>query len=414
MSAPPTEPADETAEPGTNIADPGAQNTEPSADLSDIVPEPQTMASAGKELNPYDAVVLLSFGGPEAPDEVMPFLRRVTGGRGIPDERLEQVAEHYHHFGGKSPINDQNRDLLKALRAELDRRDLATPLLWGNRNSAPFLTDTLREAHDAGLRNVVVVTTSAYSCYSSCRQYREDLADAVATLADEGKALAIDKVRPYWNHPGFAATNVALVTHAVQEMHQQAPDEPLPRIICVTHSIPDAMDDTSGPGDEDGNLYREQHQRLSDAIGEEVSATMGQPVDADLAYCSRSGPPSQPWLEPDINDHLTALHAEGVERVVVAPIGFVSDHMEVVFDLDTEAAETVEELGLQMTRVPTVGVDTQFVTGLVDLVIERAALAREETVQQPAWPDPTPRPVVCRPGCCPNLRVSKPACCGQD
>ncbi|MGB3184434.1 MAG: ferrochelatase [Ornithinimicrobium sp.] len=400
MSSPLAESADETTAPG--------------AESGDIVPEPETQHDLGDALRPYDAVVLLSFGGPEAPDEVMPFLRRVTGGRGIPDERLEEVAEHYHHFGGKSPINDQNRALLDALRAEFDRRDVATPLLWGNRNSAPFLTDTLREAHDAGIRTVVVVTTSAYSCYSSCRQYRENLADAVQTLADEGKALAVDKVRPYWNHPGFAATNVALVTRAVHEMHQQAPQEPLPRIVCVTHSIPDTMDDTSGPGDEEGNLYREQHERLTDAIGEEVSATMSQTVEADLAYCSRSGPPTQPWLEPDVNDHLRALHSEGVRRVVVAPIGFVSDHMEVVFDLDTEAAQTCEELGLQMTRVPTVGIDAEFVTGLADLVVERAALARGESPAQPAWPDPTPRPVVCRPGCCPNLRVSKPACCGQD
>ncbi|CAN5613743.1 ferrochelatase [soil metagenome] len=396
------------------LAEPAEEATESAPESDEITPEPETLNDSGGELEPYDAVVLLSFGGPEAPEEVMPFLRQVTGGRGIPDERLAQVAEHYYLFGGKSPINDQNRALLDALRGELDRRGLATPLLWGNRNSAPFLTNTLREAHDAGIRTVVVVTTSAYSCYSSCRQYREDLAQALQTLADEGKALAVDKIRPYWNHPGFAATNVSLTTAAVHQMHQEAPAEPLPRIVCVTHSIPDAMDDTSGPGDEDGNLYREQHERLSDAISEEVSATMGQDVQADLAYCSRSGPPTQPWLEPDINDHLAALHAQGVERVVVAPIGFVSDHMEVVFDLDTEARETVDELGLQMTRVPTVGVDAQFVAGLVDLAIERAALARDEPVDQPAWPDPTPRPVVCRPGCCPNLRAATPACCGQD
>ncbi|MGB7448951.1 MAG: ferrochelatase [Ornithinimicrobium sp.] len=374
-------------------------------------PDPRLDAD---ELHPYDAVVLVSFGGPESSEEVMPFLRRVTAGRAIPDERLAEVAEHYHHFGGRSPINDQNRALLAALRTEMDRRGISTPLVWGNRNSAPFLTDTLREAHLAGLRSVVAVTTSAYSCYSSCRQYREDMAEALGALSDDGLAMSIDKVRPYWNHPGFAATTVRLVDDAVRGMHETDPDLPPPRVVCVTHSIPEAMDDTSGPGESEGNLYSMQHRALTSAISEEVSATLGQPVAADLAYCSRSGPPSQPWLEPDINDHLRALSAEGVTRVVVAPIGFVSDHMEVVFDLDTEARETAQELGLEMVRVPTVGVDAQFVSGLVDLVMERSALAQGKQVDQPAWPDPRPRPAVCRTGCCPNLRVAKPACCGQD
>jgi ferrochelatase len=385
-----------------------------SSPLAEPTDEPLEAPVEQDELEPYDAVVLVSFGGPEAPEEVMPFLRRVTAGRNIPDARLEEVAEHYQHFGGRSPINDQNRGLLAALRAEMDRRGITSALLWGNRNSAPFLADTLREAHAAGVRTAVAVTTSAYSCYSSCRQYREDMAAAVNTLADEGVTMNMDKIRPYWNHPGFAATNVRLVDSAVRTLHEAAPDEPMPRIVCVTHSIPDAMDDTSGPGEDDGNLYSAQHQQLTSAIADEVSATLGQPVQADLAYCSRSGPPSQPWLEPDVNDHLRALHEQGVRRVVLAPIGFVSDHMEVVFDLDTEARETADELGLEMVRVPTVGVDPQFVSGLVDLVVERAALARGESVEQPSWPDPDPRPVVCRAGCCPNLRVALPACCGQD
>lgn len=387
--------------------------TEP-ADEADPITQTEGLAVQDGQLNPYDAVVLLSFGGPEAPDEVMPFLRQVTGGRGIPDERLVEVAQHYHHFGGKSPINDLNRALLADLGAEFVRREITIPLLWGNRNSAPFITDTLREAHQSGMRNILVITTSAYSCYSSCRQYREDLAGALGTLADEGLALAVDKIRPYWNHPGFAATHVALITQAVHEMHDADPAGALPRIVTVTHSIPDTMDETSGPGDEEGHLYREQHEQLTEAIGDEVSATMGREVVADLVYCSRSGPPTQPWLEPDINDHLRELHAQGVNSVVVAPIGFVSDHMEVVFDLDTEARETVDELGMTMTRVPTVGTDPQFVSGLVDLALERASLARQESPEQPAWPNPKPRPVVCRPGCCPNLRVAKPACCGQD
>jgi protoporphyrin/coproporphyrin ferrochelatase len=363
-------------------------------------------------LAPYDAVLLLSFGGPEAPDEVMPFLRRVTAGRGIPDERLASVAHHYDLFGGRSPINDQNRALLAALRTELDRRGIATPLLWGNRNFDPFVTDTLREAHQDGVRRVLTVVTSAYSCYSSCRQYREDLAQAVGALADEGRDLVVDKVRPYWNHPGFARANSRLVTEATRPL-SAVPDGQL-RLVFVTHSIPDGMDDTSGPGDGEGNLYRRQHLQLAGAVTDEVNATLSRSLDFEMVYCSRSGPPSQPWLEPDVNDRLEELAAEGVTDVVVAPIGFVSDHMEVKFDLDTEAAETAARVGLRMVRVPTVGTDDEFVAGLVDLALERAGQARGEAVPTPVWPGNDVRPAVCRPGCCPNLRAAKPALCGSD
>lgn len=372
------------------------------------------------DLYPYQAIVLVSFGGPEGPEEVMPFLRRVTGGRGIPDERLEEVAEHYLHFGGKSPINDQNRALIDALRQELDRRGLPVPVLFGNRNSEPFLVDTLREAHEEGMTQVLVLTTSAYSCYSSCRQYREDIAAALDTLQAEGRTVHVDKVRQYWNHPGFSGANARMVSEAVrQRMERRGEGEDTsegraPHLVFVTHSLPTAMDDTSGPGDEEGNLYSAQHEQLAAAIAEEASATVGVPVEHDLVYCSRSGPPSQPWLEPDINDHLRALADRGVTDVVLAPIGFVSDHMEVVFDLDTEAVETARELGMDLLRVSTVGTDTEFVMGLVDLAVERAAEARGEAVDQPTWPGSDPRPSVCLPGCCPNLRVAKPAACGSD
>lgn len=364
------------------------------------------------ELEPYDALVLVSFGGPEAEDEVMPFLRRVTRGRGIPDERLAEVGEHYYAFGGRSPINDQNRALMAALRAELDRRGISTPLLWANRFSEPFIPDTFRSAHEEGRSRLLAITTSAYSSYSSCRAYREDLAEAVDLLAGEGRSVSVDKIRQYYNHPGFAATNSRLVTDAVRAVLDRTGE--VPTIVFVTHSIPDAMDDTSGPGDGEGNLYSAQHQALAAAIAEEVSATLDREVSADLAYCSRSGPPSQPWLEPDVNDHLRDLAGEGVRHVVLAPIGFVSDHMEVVFDLDTEAKETAEEVGIDLVRVPTVGVDPEFVSGLVDLALERAAQARGEDVVVPAWPVPEAMPAVCAPGCCPNLRVAKPACCGAD
>ena len=368
-------------------------------------------------LAPYDGVLLLSFGGPEKPDDVMPFLRNATAGRGIPDERLLAVAEHYESFGGTSPINDQNRALLSALRAELDRRDIATPLLWGNRNFDPFVTDALREAHEAGMRRVVTIVTSAYSSYSSCRQYREDLAAAVQTLADEGREIEVDKVRPYFNHPGFSRTNARQVTEAVRAIGRSDPprtDDEV-RLVFVTHSIPEGLDDTSGPGDGEGNAYRRQHLALAAAITDEVNATLSRSLDHELVYCSRSGPPTQPWLEPDVNDALRALAFEGVRTAVVAPIGFVSDHMEVRFDLDTEAAQTAATVGLEMVRVPTVGVDPEFVSGLVDLAFERAAQARSHVpVVGPSWPGNEVFPPVCRPGCCPNLRAARPALCGSD
>jgi protoporphyrin/coproporphyrin ferrochelatase len=359
-------------------------------------------------LDPYDAVLLLSFGGPEAPEEVMPFLRRVTAGRGIPDERLEQVGEHYHLFGGRSPINDQNRALIAALRAELDARELELPVLWGNRNSEPFLTEALREAHANAHRRLLVVTTSAYSCYSSCRQYRENLADALATVAEEGVELRIDKVGPYAPRPGFAAANLGRLVEAMRPL-DGAPDDEV-ALLFVTHSIPSTMDETSGPGDGEGHLYQRQHLALASALAEEAGRILGRDLTGELVFCSRSGPPSQPWLEPDVNDRIEELAASGTKTVVLAPIGFVSDHMEVVYDLDTEAKETADKVGVRLVRVPTVGTDHRFVVDLVDALVERAAEERGEAV-----PDyEGRRPSVCEPGCCPNLRQARPALCGRD
>lgn len=365
-------------------------------------------------LEPYDGILLLSFGGPERPEDVLPFLRRVTAGKGIPDERLEQVGEHYYQFGGRSPINDQNRALIAALRRELDQREISTPILWGNRNFTPFTADALREAQSRGLRRLVTIVTSAYQSYSSCRQYREDLAAAVAEVTGDGPAVEVDKVRPYANHPGFARANTRLVTEAVRGVLRGGADAATTRILFVTHSIPTAMDDTSGPGDDEGNAYSRMHLELTTAITDEVNATLDTDLQGELVFCSRSGPPTQPWLEPDVNDRLEQLAADGVRTVVVAPIGFVSDHMEVVYDLDTEAAATAERLGLQMVRVPTVGTDEEFVSGLADLLLERAAEARGEQPVRPAWPGRVAPPSTCAPGCCPNLRTARPALCGRD
>ncbi|SNC60557.1 ferrochelatase [Kytococcus aerolatus] len=363
-------------------------------------------------LAPYDAVLLTSFGGPEGPDEVLPFLRRVTAGKDIPDERLAEVGEHYHLFGGRSPINDQCRALQSALTAELRRRGIALPVLWGNRNSEPFLDDTVAQAARDGQRRLLALTTSAYSSYSSCRQYRENLADAVTSGHEAGDPVVqIDKVRPYAHHPGFSATNSRLVTEAVRGLLTEHEAGQV-ALVTVTHSIPDTMDETSGPGDSDGQVYRAQHEQLTAAIEDEVQATLGVELRTDLAYCSRSGPPSVPWLEPDVNDHLRELAALGVRAVAVAPIGFVSDHMEVVYDLDVEAKQTADELGLTFVRVPTVGVAPEFVSGLVDLLEERAAEARGEGPEARQWPPSRPMPAVCAPGCCPNLRAARPALCG--
>lgn len=366
------------------------------------------------DLTPYDALVLLSFGGPEGPDDVLPFLRRVTAGKGIPDERLVEVGRHYELFGGVSPINAQNRALIAALESELAARELPVPVHFANRNFDPLVADTLTSLAEAGHRRVLVVTTSAYSSYSSCRQYRENLADAVAAAESAtGVTLEVDKIRPYALHPGFVDANVAAVQAAITDA--AASGSTAPALLFVTHSIPTAMDETSGPGDGEGSLYTRQHLWLAEAITERIAAALDLPdLSGELVFCSRSGPPQQPWLEPDVNDRLEELAQDGVTSVVLAPIGFISDHMEVVYDLDTEAKATAERLGLSVVRAATAGTDSAFVTGLVDLILERAAQARGESPQTPDLAGAEAAPAVCPPGCCPNLRTARPALCGRD
>ena len=365
-------------------------------------PEPESPTGNHDPLDPYDAVLLLSFGGPEAPAEVMPFLENVTRGRGIPTERLAVVAEHYLHFGGRSPINDQNRLLKAQLQENIQVSGSQRPVYWGNRNWDPFVVDALRQAHEDGARRILTVVTSAYPSYSGCRQYREDLAEALITLAAEGRHLAVDKIRHYLDSPGFLGP----VADAVRDGLAQVP--PGSRVAFVTHSIPTPMDEASGPS---GRAYRNSHL---DACANVVAALDTTP-EWDLVYCSRSGSPSQPWLEPDVNDHLEALSAAGAPGVVVVPIGFVSDHMEVVFDLDTEAEETAGKLGLPFVRVATSGGDPRFAAGLVDRLLERAAVERGEHPARPVVGSGSPWHDVCPVGCCRNLRVpDKPAACGVD
>nr|WP_309225389.1 ferrochelatase [Quadrisphaera sp. INWT6] len=376
-----------------------------------MIPESAAPAAPAPLLAPYDALVLLSFGGPEGPDDVVPFLENVTRGRGIPRERLVEVGEHYFAFGGRSPINEQNLELLAALRAELAARGAGDlPVHWGNRNWDPYLTDALREAHEAGARRVLVLTTSAYASYSGCRQYREDVAASLIALAGEGRRLLADKVRHYFNAPGFVQANTDAVLAALAELDDDVRDGA--HLVFTTHSIPDAMAAAAGP---DGHAYERQHESVVAEVTRRVAEVTGVEHPSALVYCSRSGPPTQPWLEPDVNDHLTALRERGAASAVVAPIGFISDHMEVKYDLDTEAAETAAEIGLPFARAATAGVHTAFVTALVDLVLERAAAERGEGPQRAATGSLGPSHDVCPVGCCANLRApDRPAACGLD
>ncbi|MCZ4500825.1 MAG: ferrochelatase [Marmoricola sp.] len=355
---------------------------------------------------PYDALLLVSFGGPEQPDDVVPFLRNVTAGRGIPDERLVEVGAHYALFGGRSPINDQNRALLAAIREDLASNGLDLPVYWGNRNWDPFLTDALEQMKADGIGRAACIVTSAYSSYSGCRQYRENFADAVAAVPG---APRLDKLRAYFNHPGFVEPNVDATLAALAQLDAAVRAES--HLVFVTHSIPNTMNDASGPI---GGAYVHQHVTVMNEIVERVRQETGHLYPAELVYCSRSGPPSMPWLEPDVNDHLTALHGEGVPGAVLVPIGFVSDHMEVIYDLDTEALATAKELGMACERAATAGIDPRFVAMIRDLLLERAAVERgedlERTVVGPvpaAWD-------VCAAGCCPNSRGPRPALCGSD
>jgi protoporphyrin/coproporphyrin ferrochelatase len=356
---------------------------------------------------PYDALMLVSFGGPEKPEDVVPFLENVTRGRGIPRDRLEEVGEHYFLFGGKSPINDQNRAFIAAIEEDFRSSGLDIPVYWGNRNWDPFLTDTLRQMKSDGIERVACLLTSAYSSYSGCRQYREDLADAVADLG--AGAPRLDRLRHYFNHPGFVEAMVDSTLAALAELRDSLRHDA--HVLFVTHSVPLAMNDRSGP---DGGAYVGQHLSVAEEISERVRQETGHRYATDLVYCSRSGAPHIPWLEPDINDRLEELAREGVEAVVVVPIGFVSDHMEVIYDLDTEAKATAEKLGLDFSRAATAGLDPRFVSTVRDLLLERAAVERDAEVVRASVGALPPSWDVCPAGCCANPKGPRPALCGRD
>ena len=363
----------------------------------------------------YDAILLAGFGGPEGQDDVIPFLRNVTRGRGIPDERLEEVAHHYRHFGGVSPINAQNRALKTALEAELVRRGIDLPVYWGNRNWTPYLSDAVTAAADNEHTTLLAFATSAYSSFSSCRQYREDFAQ-VLTEIELADTVTIDKIRPFYDHPGFVHAFVEGVRSAIVEFIAEGIAATDIQILFSTHSIPSDDAVRSGPRDIDwgaGGAYAAQHEAVAAWVMDQVRLILPDAAEVswELVYQSRSGPPSQPWLEPDVCDVIDELPARGRKAVAVVPVGFMSDHMEVLWDLDTEAAEAADAAGLRFTRTPTPGVSEAFVSGIVDLIAERLegrvrTERRHVTALGPAFD-------VCRPGCCENIRAGfKPAAAG--
>jgi ferrochelatase len=326
----------------------------------------------------YDAVLFVSFGGPDGPDDVLPFLENVLRGRNVPRERMLEVAEHYHHFGGKSPINEQNTALIDALKQELAASGPDLPIYWGNRNWHPLLTDTLREMTAAGVKRALAFVTSGFSCYSGCRQYRENIQAAREAVGPQ--APEIDKIRVFFNHPGFVGPMASHVRDAIAAVGQGSSTP----VLFTAHSIPLSMASSS--------RYCEQLEEASRLVAEAAGVTNWK-----LVYQSRSGPPTQPWLEPDVCDAIRALHAESVPGLVIAPIGFISDHMEVLFDLDTEAADLCKELGIRMARAATVGTAPEFVRAVRDLIAERAWQLPERAAigRLPANHD------VCPLDCCP-------------
>lgn len=300
----------------------------------------------------YDALLVVSFGGPEGMDDVIPFLENVLRGRNVPRERMLSVARHYEMFGGVSPINQQNRDLITALKAELEVHGPNLPIYWGNRNWQPFLPDTLRQMAADGVRNALAFVTSAYSSYSSCRQYRENIARAQEEAGPE--APRVDKLRAFYNHPLFIEANVDHIRNAWSKLDS---DERA-HLVFTAHSIPESMAANCD--------YAPQLQDAGSLIAGALGIERWQ-----VAYQSRSGSPSQPWLGPDIADCLRQMNADGVKDVVVAPIGFVSDHMEIVYDLDFEAQNLARELGMKMVRAATAGTHPSFVKMIRELMLER-------------------------------------------
>jgi protoporphyrin/coproporphyrin ferrochelatase len=352
----------------------------------------------------YDAFLLLSFGGPEGPDDVLPFLENVTRGRGVPRERLAEVAEHYHAYGGISPINSQSRDLLAAIGGAFADAAIDLPLYWGNRNWHPFITDTVRKLADDGAERVIAFVTSAYSSYSACRQYLDDIERAVADVGP--RAPRIDKIRPYFNHPGFIEPFAAGTEAALATLPADVRDGA--RLVFTAHSVPVGMAAASGSATAGtarpavaGGRYAAELSEAASLITERIrDGSLGH----DLVYQSRSGPPGPPWLAPDVCDHVRTLAKSGVPAVVVVPVGFVSDHMEVVHDLDVEAAQAAASLGLPFARAAAPGPSPRFARMVAELVAERLSGAAPLALGAMG-----PAPWPCPADCCRYTRPARPA-----
>lgn len=333
---------------------------------------------------PYDALLFVSFGGPEGPDDVMPFLENVLRGKNVPRERMLEVAEHYQHFGGVSPINEQCRQFIAALEKELAEHGPQLPVYWGNRNWQPMLPDTIQKMADDGVRRAIAYFTSTFSSYSGCRQYRENLRDACQTVG--ARAPHIDKLRMPYNHPGFIETNADHLRQALEQIPLERRTNA--KLLFTAHSIPLAMAENC--------QYERQLREASRLVAEAVGH-----ANWELVYQSRSGPPHQPWLEPDVCDRIEQLAGEGeLNDLVVLPIGFVSDHMEVLFDLDTEAMQLCERLGVNFVRAATIGVHPRAVRMVRELVEERIATEVGREPDRPAVGKYDANHDVCPADCC--------------
>ena len=336
----------------------------------------------------YQALLLVSFGGPEQPDDVMPFLENVLRGKNVPRPRMLEVAEHYYEFGGVSPINEQNRQLIAALERELADARIDLPIYWGNRNWHPLLPDVMRTMRDEGVTKCLAFVTSAFSCYSGCRQYREDIRQRQEAIGDD--APEVGKLRVFHNHPGFIDAMADRVRAALGEIPASRHGQTL--LVYTAHSIPLSM--------AEGCAYVDQLRESSRLVSEAV----GHP-HMTLTYQSRSGPPHQPWLGPDVCDYLRVVHHERrFSDVVIVPIGFTSDHMEVLFDLDTEARALCQQLPLNMVRAKTVGTHPTFVRMIRQLIEERA-----QGGERPALGKLGPNPDQCLVDCClPGASPARP------